>query len=473
MFAAPWRSARPVQTAAHVVRVAAKRALSVRPCRAGCAVRAKRRDFHGARFNRPLLLMRAALWLLALFGVAVAIALFVGQNQGTVTLFWPPYRVDLSLNLVLLLLLATFVLVHLALGALAALFDLPRQAVRWRAQQKERAMHAALLDAIAHLLAGRFIRARKFAGIALRQEKALAAGGESLPVARQVRALAHVLAAESAHALQDRTGRDHHLRLALEQAAVQSAPELHEGALLRAARWAIADQEPRAAIAWLQDLPHGAARRTLALRIRLKATRLAAQPREALETARLLAKHRAFPSAAAESIVRGLATDLLNEAHDAAQLQRAWGLLEPAERLMPELAIYAARRLVALGGEHERAREWLLPVWERQDSLEPGLKIKLVDALEDTLGTIDAEWLARIESAYGHDPRDVALQYLAGMACMRRQLWGKAQQLLPLAAAGLRDVRLQRKAWRALAELAEERGDNAAAALAWKSAAGD
>ena len=50
--------------------------------------------------------MRAALWLLALFGVAVAAALFAGNNQGTVTLYWPPYRVDLSLNLVVLLLVA-------------------------------------------------------------------------------------------------------------------------------------------------------------------------------------------------------------------------------------------------------------------------------------------------------------------------------------------------------------------------------
>jgi uncharacterized protein HemY len=53
-----------------------------------------------------------------------------------VTLFWPPYRVDLSLNLVLLLLLAAFALLHAALGALAALFDLPRQALRWRRSKK-------------------------------------------------------------------------------------------------------------------------------------------------------------------------------------------------------------------------------------------------------------------------------------------------------------------------------------------------
>src|SRR3954469_20610434 len=114
--------------------------------------------------------MRAALWLLALFGVAVAIALFAGNNQGTVTVFWPPYRVDLSLNLVLLLLLGAFLFLHAALGALAALFDLPRQALRWRTQQKERAIHASLLDALSHMLAGRFIRARRTAEALLQQE---------------------------------------------------------------------------------------------------------------------------------------------------------------------------------------------------------------------------------------------------------------------------------------------------------------
>ena len=44
--------------------------------------------------------MRAALWLTALFAIAVASALFVGSNHGTVTVYWHPFRVDLSLNLV-------------------------------------------------------------------------------------------------------------------------------------------------------------------------------------------------------------------------------------------------------------------------------------------------------------------------------------------------------------------------------------
>jgi HemY protein len=415
--------------------------------------------------------MRAALWLLALFAVAVAIALFAGNNQGTVTLFWPPHRVDLSLNLVLLLLLGAFVFVHAALGALAALFDLPRQALRWRSQQKERAMHASLLDSLSHLLAGRYIRARKSAEAALGQEKSLAGGGEQLANAGQLRTLAHLLAAESAQALQDRTGREEHLRQALEQTSSREAQEIREGALMRAARWSLHDREPEAAIGWLKGLPQGAGRRTLALRMKLKAARLAHRSAEALETARLLSKHHAFSAGAAQSIVRGLAIDLLNGAHDPTQLQRAWNSLEPAERLMPELAIHAAQRLVALGGDAQLARDWLLPVWERQHDLDDALKVKLVHALEAGLDSLDGAWLARIESAQQSNPRDAALQYLAGMACMRRQLWGKAQQLMSQAAMGLRDAKLHRNAWRALAQLAEQREDHEMAAKAWKRAA--
>lgn len=415
--------------------------------------------------------MRAALWLLALFGIAVAGALFAGNNQGTVALFWPPYRIDLSLNLVLLLLLGAFLFLHAAFGALSALFDLPRQALRWRTQQKERAMHASLLDAFSHMLAGRFIRARKSAELVLQQETSLAATGHQPANAAQLRAIAHVLAAESAQALQDKAGREEHLRQALEHAAGRDAHETREGALLQAARWALDDRDPEAAMQLLHGLPQGAARRTLALRTRLKASRLAGRVPEALETARLLAKHHAFSPVAARSIVRGLAIDLLNAAHDVAQLQRAWDGLEPAERLLPEVAIHAAQRLSVLRGDAHLARDWLLPVWEAQATLGDALRVKLVCALEEGLDSIDGAWLARIESAQKANPRDATLQYLAGMACMKRQLWGKAQQLLTQAALGLQDGRLRRNAWRALAQLAEQRDDAPAAAVAWKRAA--
>lgn len=422
--------------------------------------------------------MRAALWLLALFGVAVAAALFAGNNQGTVTLYWPPYRIDLSLNMVVLLLVGSFVTLYAALRALAALLELPRQARRWRLQQKERAMHASLLDALTHMLGGRFIRSRKAAAAALAQEHALAAANEPVPHARQLRALSHMIAAEASHALQDRATREAHLRDALQESPLRGTvmeQELREGAQMRSARWSLDDRDASAALDRLAELPQGAARRTLALRIKLKATRLAHQTREALDTARLLGKHRAFSPSAAQSIVRGLAAELINSAHDTAQLQQIWQSLEVSERQMPEIAIHAAQRLAMLGGESAQVRTWLLPVWERlvntPDALAEQHALKLVRALEAGLGAIDAPWLARIETAQQANPRDARLQYLAGMACLKRQLWGKAQQLLTQSAQQLADSGLRASAWRHLAELAEQRGDASAAAAAWKMAA--
>lgn len=421
--------------------------------------------------------MRAALWLLALFGIAAAVALFAGNNQGTITVFWPPWRVDLSLNLVLLLLAGTFVLLYAALRALAALFSLPHQARQWRVQQKERALHTALLDAMVQLMAGRFSRARRAAMAALAQERTLEALDVELPQARQLRVLSHLLAAESAQSLQDRAARDAHLQQALNESAERGglSPETREGVQLRSARWALEDRDPAAALARLQELPQGVQRRTLALRLHLKAARQENRTLEALQTARLLAKHRAFSESAARSIVRGLALELLSGAHDAAQLVRAWDDLEPGERQMPEVAIHAAQRMVALHGDLAVARGWLLPVWERMAShpegLGAGLRVKLVLALEAGLASVDADWLARIEAAQRSDPRDATLQYLAGMACMKRQLWGKAQQLLSQAGTGLQDVTLYRRAWRALAELAEARDDALQATAAWKRAA--
>ncbi len=426
--------------------------------------------------------MRAALWLLALFAVAVAAALFAGNNQGTLTLFWPPYRIDLSLNLVLITLTAAFVVFHLALRALAALFEMPLQARRWRAQQKERATHTALLDALGHLLAGRFIRARKAALAALAREKALDAAGERLAHGAQLRAMAHLVAAESAQALQDRTSRDEHLQQALDQTQGRlgaSAQEIREGTQLRAARWALDERDVQASLGWLEALPVGAQRRTAALRIRLKAARLARQTAVALETARLLAKHRAFSPVAAQSLLRGLIGDLIQDAHDLPQLQRVWNALDASERLMPEIAAQAARRLLTVSGDGALACAWLLPVWEaaieRSTDLGVVQRVRLVRTLEDGLAAADAhakrDWLARIELAQQRHPRDATLQYLAGKACMDRQLWGKAQQLLAPAAVALQDTELRASAWRALAELAEQRGDADAAAQAWKAAA--
>lgn len=423
--------------------------------------------------------MRAALWFLALFGMAVAIALFAGNNQGTITVFWPPYRVDLSLNLVLLVLALLFFTLHTALRALGALFAMPGHARRWRIQHQERAMHVALLDALAHLVAGRFIRAKKAAEAVLARESAMTRSGEALAHSARLRALSHLLAAESAQALQDKTAREDHFREALAQASRHDAQGSREGVQLRAARWALEDHDAQAALQWLDELPQGASRRTIALRLRLTAARMAGHTQQALETARLLAKHRAFSEIAAHGILRGLALELVLTAHDPDQMQSVWMQLDVVERLMPEVAIEAAQRMLKLGGDVDVTRTWLLPIWDhmvqQSGSLTEPQRIDLILVLENGFklasGAPEAAWLTRIEQAQLANPGDAALHYLAGITCMRLQLWGKAQQLLKQALPRLHNVGLERNAWKALAELAERRGDVIASTQAWKNAA--
>ena len=423
--------------------------------------------------------MRTVLWLAALFGIAVASALFASNNQGTVTVYWPPHRVDMSINLVLLLLAGVFLVLHLALRALAVLFSIPQLARRWRLLQKERAIQTQLLDALSNFIGGRFVRARKGAEQVVLLEKSVASSGEQLGYAQRLRTIAHLLVAESAHSLQDSAVRDEHFQLALDSASGRGAQDTRDGLLLRAARWALNDRDANAALQWLDQLPQGVARRTLALRLRFKAARLAGHSKVALETARLLSKHKAFSGETGKSIAQGLAIECVRTSHDPAQLQNAWGALDAADRLLPEVAIEAAQRLLALGGDAELARQWLLPVWDAmvqgQSVFSAELRVHLIRVLSQTFGpdapAPDNTWLARIESAQMSNPRDALLQYLAGVVCMRIGLWGKAQQMIKQSMALLQDPQLKRDGWLAIATLAEQRQDVDGANLAYREAA--
>lgn len=431
--------------------------------------------------------MRAALWFLALFGVAVASALFAGNNQSTVTLFWPPYRVDMSLNLVLLVAVGVFLLVWLAMRALNGLMALPREARRWRIQHQERQIQSGLLDAMAHLAAGRFIRARKTAERVLTQERNLAnvepqgLDGAYARRAQRLRVMLHLLAADSAHALQDQAVRDAHAQEALSETTDRDLQDMREAVQLTATRWAVQDRDWPLAQQRFDELPQGAARRTLALRLRFKMARLSNRKLPALEVARLLGKHRAFSAAGTQSLLRTLAMDYLLAGKEPGQIAQSWGKLDKQEQAMPEVALTAASHFISCGGEAKQALIWLLPVWERVVSAsraEPAdlaIRIRLVQVLEQGFAAqadaLDASWLRRIEQAQQHNPRDELLQYLAAVACWRMQLWGKAQQLMSQALPRLQDPALRRSAWMTLAELAEQRGDTEAAAKAWREAA--
>ena len=428
--------------------------------------------------------MKWVLWLLGLFAVAVASAFIAGQSDGSVSIFWSPYRLDLSFNLFVLVLLLGFVFLHGVLRAVSALFDLPRQARRWRMLQKERAVHAALFDALALMLTGRYLRARKSAQLTLDLERDLRENlrlGESLPRhLGQLRIMADLVAAESAHALRDRGARDGHLAQALANDPNGQQPHLAESmdaARLSAARWTLGDRDAETALRQLDELPPGLARRTLALRLRLKASRLLRKQGMALETARLLTKHGAFSEAASGSLLRSLGLSSLAECENPEQLLKLWSQLPADEAQDPELARSAASRWLSLGGEPGRALTWLMPIWtswvQDPERLSDGERSALAQVLEAALSALppDADWLQRLDRAAGSWPNQSELHYLAACVFMRHGLWGKAQQALERCASRLAHPHLRRKAWSRLAELAEQRSDMAMATQFWKQAA--
>jgi len=141
------------------------------------------------------------------------------------------------------------------------------------------------------------------------------------------------------------------------------------------------------------------------------------------------------------------------------------------------LALHAAQCLLKLQGDPQIALQWLLPVWQalinNSDTQLPVQRQRMVQVLSSALHVVEpnSEWLARIEQARLANPRSLELQYLSGMVCLRHGLWGKAQQMLEQVAPRLSGGELQRQAWRALAELAENKGDTAQALACWKLSA--
>lgn len=403
--------------------------------------------------------MRAVVWLVLIFAVAVVAATTLGSNDGLVSIFWSGWRVDLSLNLTVLLLIGGFCLMMVAVQGLSSLLSLPQRASAWRELRRERIAHQALRDALAEYFAARYGRARK----AAERAQAVAARSTALRDDQGFATLAYTLAAGSAHRLQDRAGRNASLRAAQGEELRPPVGSAAEGLRLLAVEWALDDRDVAQALTLLEALPPGTARRTQALRLRLQAQRLGRKPLEALQTARLLAHHQAFSPSVAQSLLRSLAGEALESTHDVQQLRRLWGQFDGADRRDPLIAAKAAQRAVLLSAP-EDARQWLRPFWERLGELDRDQREQLSLALMEARTGIGPDWLPRMEAAAQEHAHEPAVLAAVGMVFAERQLWGKARRLLEQAAqAPTLGNRARRACWRELAQLAREQGDAARA----------
>src|SRR3989442_1757469 len=107
--------------------------------------------------------MSVFLRLLALFAAAIGLAVMARYNPGNVVFFYPPYRVDLSLNLFVLLSLLSFLLAYIAVRTIRVAQKMPGRVASYRQEKREREGNKSLRDALKAIYEGRFGHAEKAA----------------------------------------------------------------------------------------------------------------------------------------------------------------------------------------------------------------------------------------------------------------------------------------------------------------------
>ncbi len=133
--------------------------------------------------------MRILLWLLALFALAVGVSMAFGYNEGYVLIVLSPWRVELSLNLFLVLGVGGFLFGHLLLRLVSHTLRLPQAVRAFRERKRKDKAARALREAVQQLFEGRY-------GHALKNAALSHAAGEAP-------ALSALVAARAAHFLRD------------------------------------------------------------------------------------------------------------------------------------------------------------------------------------------------------------------------------------------------------------------------------
>lgn len=418
-------------------------------------------------------------WLTSILLVVLAalLAAWALDNAAMVSVYWREWRIDLSLNLVILAGLALLALavsgVWLVLGLRAA----GARSRQWRSRQRERRIWSAVLGGVAHLAAGQNAKAQDVAHQALNELH----GGHASSVAtaaRQdgLRVMANWVLAESANALGDELRRDSALAagLAVNGAAAQA---VQEGLRMRALAWALQRHDwPGAQLLW-DALPQGLRKRALALRLRYRLLRGQGRSLQALDVLADLRRVQAVVPGVAEVWAAGLAVAALNEALDETALHAAWQRFGEATQLLPEVRMTWAQRRWALCAQDGRAAlapllfDALQPVHRHLDQMAGKLRLLWLQIMETLLEYESKRaltWAATLQQTFVDDDW---VQYIGAYATLRQGLWGNAQAALQRLAVrsdlppalGLRVARCQ-------AELAQQRGDDAAALEAYRRA---
>jgi HemY protein len=346
--------------------------------------------------------MRVLFWFLLVACTAVAVALAARLTTGYALFVAPPYRVELSLNLLLLLVVGGFFAGYASLRIVRRAMRLPEEVRQYRQRQQLERARAKQDAAMVALLEGRFGRARQFA------EEALA-----IP---QSSGLAALLAARAAIAT-----REFAVAESLLSRADASVPSLAVPRLMLEAEMKLEQGQPLEALGILSALRKEAGSHTAALRLELRALQGAGRYAEIPPLVDQLVKRKVYGVREGEFVRAAAHAQELNARMlDSEGLRAYWSKLSDTEQRNPKIARAAARSFVALGGDRE-AVDILTKSLEREWNSE------LVTLYAECRPADGAPQLEQAERWLAKHRDDAALLYALGVLCERAQLWGKAQ----------------------------------------------
>lgn len=377
--------------------------------------------------------MRILLSLVILLAAAIGLAVGARFNPGNVVFFYPPYRVDLSLNLFIVLTAILFAILFGMLNALRSAQQMPQRVAAYRRDKREREGNRAMREALKALFEGRFGHA----------EKAATRAAE-IP---ENAGLAALIAARAAHRIGRPERRDTWLAKVRDDATLKTAR------LMISIELALDGQQYDDALEAARELNASGTRHIHALRLALKANQRARNWPEVLRLVRLLDKRNAVHPVLSRRLRELAYDDLLStQAQDVESIQRVWASVPPEDRVRPFVAVRAARIFNAKG-LYDEARS----------VVEKALAVEWDDRLvrayrESAAAEGSASLLAQIERCeewMATRPGDPELALTLGSLCLRQKLWGKAQRCLEQALSDASNSDTVREAHLKLAQLHE------------------
>lgn len=393
--------------------------------------------------------MRFFVWLLLLMATAIGLAVTARFNPGNVVLFYPPYRVDLSLNFFLFLLVVLFLFLHLLVDAIRSTRDMPRKVALYRREKRQQEGNRALRDSLKALFEGRFGHAEKAATRAIETLEDVG--------------IAALIGARAAHGMRQPQRRDEWLARAAEIPALKPARLMTQLELL------VDDHDTDQALKTVAELNSGGTRHIHAQRLALKAYQHAKNWPEVLRLTRSLDKYNVLHPALSNRLRELAYADILStRAHDAESIRNAWYAIPANERIR---AFVTARAAIAFNvrGLHDEARQAI----EKALALdwEPQL-IKLYG--ESTAVEASPALLTQIERCEAwtiQHPLDPQLALTLGTLCLKQKLWGKSQRHLEQALILADDAPTKRETHLKLAQLYDALGETEKAASQYRHSA--